>query len=217
MNKNKCLSCNKLIIGKRKFCNMECYTVYKRKNQVEKTCTYCNKKFAASIKRSNEVSHCSRRCYIDEANNAGKRCCKDCGILKPIEEFNTHNKTKEIRRRYCIKCEKKRVKSRSILPKQRWANAKRRSAKSGEIWEIPLEVYVKIINARCHYCDGKLNPTGCGLDRKDNELGYVIENVVPCCRECNTVKNHFFTYQEMILLSITIKKIKKERSHSNRK
>lgn len=95
------------------------------------------------------------------------------------------------------------------MPKQRWANAKRRSAKSGEIWEIPLEVYVKIINARCHYCDGKLNPTGCGLDRKDNELGYVIENVVPCCRECNTVKNHFFTYQEMILLSITIKKNQK--------
>jgi hypothetical protein len=196
---------------------MKCYTVYKRKNQVEKTCTYCNKKFAVSIKRSKEVSHCSRRCYIDEANNAGKRCCKDCGVLKSIEEFNAHNKTKEIRRRYCIECEKKRIKSRSMLPKQRWANARRRSARSGETWEIPLETYVKIISKRCHYCNGELNPTGCGLDRKDNEIGYLTENVVPCCKECNIIKNQFFTYKEMLLLSMTIKKIKKERSHSNRK
>lgn len=212
---NKCKNCNKEITASKRFCDVACYNLYKKTNQVELTCTFCNKKFSVSKKRSEEVSHCSRKCYIQSANEAGQRICKDCKQLKPIEQFNTHSPAKAIRRRYCIECEKKRVRTRATIPKERWNSAKRRAAKSGEVWDISLESFETLLLQPCHYCDGVLNPTGCGLDRKNNEVGYTLENVVPCCQQCNIVKNHFFTYEEMMTLAVTIRQIKNNRMVSN--
>ena len=57
--------------------------------------------------------------------------------------------------------------------------------------------YINIITeATCFYCYGELPLSSYGLDRKDNDIGYTIENVVPCCKECNTSKNCYFTHQE---------------------
>jgi hypothetical protein len=109
-------------------------------------------------------------------------------------------------------CEKNRVKIRSKLPKERWASAKRRASKYNEIWEISLEIFTILISQQCHYCGGPLNPTGCGLDRKDNNEGYKEINVVPCCRQCNIVKNSFFTYDEMNLLAPALEKIREKRN-----
>lgn len=37
---------------------------------------------------------------------------------------------------------------------------------------------------------GESNSCGCnGIDRKDNQLGYEILNVVSCCKICNIAKN----------------------------
>lgn len=36
-----------------------------------------------------------------------------------------------------------------------------------------------------------------GLDRKDNSLGYIIDNVLPCCGDCNKVRNTVLTVEEM--------------------
>lgn len=38
-----------------------------------------------------------------------------------------------------------------------------------------------------------------------------MDNVVPCCIECNTTRNNYFTYQEMKILGKTIKEIKDNR------
>jgi hypothetical protein len=51
----------------------------------------------------------------------------------------------------------------------------------------------------CHYCgvspsmvrvlpSGRGAFTYNGLDRVDNTLGYMLENVVPCCKTCNIAK-----------------------------
>ena len=37
-----------------------------------------------------------------------------------------------------------------------------------------------------------------GIDRKCNSLGYIIENCVPCCRVCNSVKGEHLTFDEML-------------------
>lgn len=192
---------------------MDCYTAYKRKHQVQLTCTWCEKEFSVSKNRSGSISHCSRKCYVQSANHCGKRICKDCKQAKAIEEFNTHSPAKNIRRRYCKECENKRVKTRSQTAKTRWKHSQGRSAKSGEVWEIPFEQYVEMLKQKCHYCNDDLNLTGCGLDRKDNEVGYIVGNVVPCCRQCNTVKNCFFSYEEMIELATVIRQIKARRNN----
>jgi 5-methylcytosine-specific restriction endonuclease McrA len=42
-------------------------------------------------------------------------------------------------------------------------------------------------NGTCHYCGNKI--IGVGLDRIDSSIGYTIENCVPCCKDCNIMKN----------------------------
>jgi hypothetical protein len=50
----------------------------------------------------------------------------------------------------------------------------------------------------CHYCGGMLlDETGCGLDRRNNSIGYTIENVLPCCGVCNQIRNVHLTVKEM--------------------
>jgi hypothetical protein len=52
----------------------------------------------------------------------------------------------------------------------------------------------------CHYCGNYIGDGGYGLDRKDSNLGYTLENIVPCCRECNITKMDKLSYEEMLNL-----------------
>lgn len=67
-----------------------------------------------------------------------------------------------------------------------------------------------IIYKPCFYCgvepknkhrvirfDGDVFVVYNGIDRVDNSIGYTLENVVPCCRRCNSAKNNM-TYEEFV-------------------
>lgn len=62
-----------------------------------------------------------------------------------------------------------------------------------------------ILTQKCVYC-GDDKRIGC--DRIDNNKGHTADNVVPCCVECNTARNNYFTYEEMKMLGKVIRKIK---------
>ena len=62
---------------------------------------------------------------------------------------------------------------------------------------VTLSEFRELLQKACAYCGFDLNETGCGLDRMDNALGYVIENVAPCCHVCNQAKSDFFSADEM--------------------
>jgi len=40
----------------------------------------------------------------------------------------------------------------------------------------------------CYFCDDPPEPLN-GIDRFDNDLGYTLDNCVPCCSFCNVAKN----------------------------
>jgi hypothetical protein len=50
---------------------------------------------------------------------------------------------------------------------------------------ISEEEFEAITSLSCHYC-GEIAPNG--IDRIDNKVGYVKENLVPCCSLCNRMK-----------------------------
>lgn len=67
------------------------------------------------------------------------------------------------------------------------------------VFEISEEDFRILTSSRCHYCDclpyaiEKGRDIGYeyvynGLDRVDNEKGYMLSNVVPCCKKCNQAK-----------------------------
>jgi alkylhydroperoxidase family enzyme len=62
-------------------------------------------------------------------------------------------------------------------------------------WELSLEQFKELSQGSCHYCG--LPPERAtlvgkelrnGIDRVDNNLGYVRTNCVSCCATCNSMK-----------------------------
>ena len=75
------------------------------------------------------------------------------------------------------------------------ASAKER----GYEWQLGREQVLYLTKLPCHYCGaepshmlGRGDHNGHyiynGLDRVDNDKGYLPENVVPCCKHCNRSK-----------------------------
>lgn len=80
----------------------------------------------------------------------------------------------------------------TILPKAKVA-AKNR----GLSWNITLEQLTEIRNNPCTYCGGSLPQFAPGLDRINNDIGYEIDNVLPCCSDCNRHRNSTWSVEEM--------------------
>jgi 5-methylcytosine-specific restriction endonuclease McrA len=58
----------------------------------------------------------------------------------------------------------------------------------GIIFDISIEDFDKLVSQSCTYCG---DPKSGGLDKIDCKGDYVLNNVVPCCKQCNIMK---FTY-----------------------
>lgn len=85
--------------------------------------------------------------------------------------------TLEYRRQYR---KKRRKTPEGKLERYRYG-AKRR----GLCFELTKEQFVSILMETCHYCGGD---EGVGVDRKDNHIGYIPTNCIPCCTMCNRMK-----------------------------
>jgi hypothetical protein len=63
-------------------------------------------------------------------------------------------------------------------------------------YTLSLEEFTSLVTQKCYYCNnlgtssvGKyLKNRYCGIDRKDNNIGYILENCVACCKTCNFMK-----------------------------
>ena len=76
-------------------------------------------------------------------------------------------------------------------------NANKRKIK----FDLTKKQFKEITQSNCYYCGAKPSNIAkypgyngdCiynGLDRVDNNKGYTIDNVVPCCKRCNYAKNN---------------------------
>lgn len=67
---------------------------------------------------------------------------------------------------------------------------KNRADKKGLQFDLSTAKFKEISSGPCHYCTKQNTSTHTnGTDRKDNNIGYTIENSLPCCRECNSMKS----------------------------
>lgn len=63
-----------------------------------------------------------------------------------------------------------------------------------------------VFSKECIYCGEKdWNKLGC--DRIDNSKPHIKDNVVPCCKRCNTIKSNKFTVDEMKEIGAVIRRI----------
>jgi len=132
--------------------------------------------------------------------------CKEC-IRQRMRRYRADNpeKCRERNKMWYLKnIEKMRKydkKRRELHPEynrnnsRRWRKECKDKASYGSIkngararnleFNITYEEYLDFFNKPCVYCG---RPNQSGLDRVDNERGYVIGNIVTCCKDCNVMK-----------------------------
>jgi hypothetical protein len=93
-----------------------------------------------------------------------------------------------------------------------WFNKLYKTYKNGAVsrnysFELSEQDFERLTKQNCHYCNAVPNTVMCvnyrylndenehgryiynGIDRKNNKLGYTIENSVSCCKICNRAKS----------------------------
>jgi hypothetical protein len=74
-------------------------------------------------------------------------------------------------------------------PVGRWKKYITDAKRRGVNFELSQEEFLSFNGKSCEYCGSELDTIR--LDRVDNNLGYLLENVVPCCFKCNSFKHTF--------------------------
>lgn len=80
----------------------------------------------------------------------------------------------------------KRVKAYSQTLGGRYRDYKDSAKERGLCFELTMEELGIYIEMDCFYCGLK----GGGIDRYDNDKGYIVENCVSCCKHCNYAKRN---------------------------
>lgn len=144
---------------------------------------------------------------LEDCNKA--KICSKCKINQPLtfEFWNKAINTKDGFTSRCKKCDKVRFKNyynkelsnirqrHKAEPSYVFSHVKDMAKKRNLIFNIDLEYYIKNLFMKdCHYCGGK---TKGWLDRvnNDKEIGYIIDNVVSCCENCNRAKGTLSSHE----------------------
>jgi hypothetical protein len=106
-----------------------------------------------------------------------------------------YNKQAQYKYHQSIKGKANRAKTERS-PRGRYRAATYKAKTHRQEWSISREEYEKLIQQGCYYCEKSLHPTGIGLDRLNNDMGYSPTNVVPCCTGCNMLRGDRLTPEE---------------------
>ena len=91
---------------------------------------------------------------------------------------------REYSKKYYQALEEKPYKTATARYRTYKCSAKRR----GIIFEMSKEQFFTLIETHCNYCGATKD---LGVDRVDNNKGYIKGNIVGCCGTCNFMKRDF--------------------------
>lgn len=125
------------------------------------------------------------------------RC--DCGIEKDVRIEGVVNSLQ-------FSCGCTRKKSANSAQRKMFTNYKNGALNRDYEFNLTEEQFINISTEKCHYCGSEPNNekemygdvfTLNGIDRKDNSIGYTVDNSLPCCTVCNRAKG-VLGYQDFI-------------------
>jgi ATP-dependent Clp protease protease subunit len=141
-------------------------------------------------------------------NNEIKNCIS-CGSDKNVRHQGPR----------CVNCYRKEInpaildrikayrKAKGATTTDRFHKGKTEAKLRKIVWNLSKEEFAELNSKPCFYCGGPLPTNGVGLDRISNEktIGYVKENVVPCCGICNSIRGDKLTVSETIAAVHSVK------------
>ena len=123
---------------------------------------------------------------IEVEKDESKKVCKDYirGCKNVLEKIISGKQNKQER---CNNCRYK----------YHYKHYQYGAQKRNLVFEIEKEFFYEFIKNKCEYC-GMIGHYGWnGIDRSDNNKGYTMDNIVPCCSMCNKIKRKY-TVDEFI-------------------
>ena len=152
-----------------------------------------------------KCEHCLHKSRInDRKANDKKRqdsnLCLDCGRTL-TEEIQAKGKHDKLLRR-CVPCYTKLQAQESKRPERErnykaeaftnkhviWNHYVKGAKNRGIHFVLSKKHFQELIVKPCFYCNHQKAGEVNGIDRIDNQKGYIEDNVVPCCETCNVLK-----------------------------
>jgi len=114
-------------------------------------------------------------------------CARHITFL-PVSQFSKG----QLRRRgsLCIDC----MRTRRWRPNERFQSTRSQARERGITFDLTVAEFSRLVSQPCVYGDG----TRVGLDRINNERGYISGNCVPCCYKHNLIKGKWFSFDDML-------------------
>jgi len=170
-----------------KYCDIArgCYTVLA---DHEAKCTRCLHRSRINDRKANDKKR------------QDPNLCLDCG-RKLTEEIRAKGKHDKPLRR-CVPCYEKLLKQEQSRPKRErnfkaeaftnkhviWNHYVKGAKKRGIHFFLSKTQFQELIVQPCFYCGYHIMEEVNGIDRLDNQKGYIDDNVVSCCETCNVLK-----------------------------
>lgn len=211
MQVKKCLYCGKEFEDKsdnksKIYCNNNCgkkYRLLQKNPIIERHCSFCGSKFLPKNRRQKNCSiSCKKKNWRKNINPEAEKEISKRARGKRKNNEKLHN----------IDLEKQRI-SR-VTPRRKYSQIKTTAKERDYVFHISFDNYVEYFwDKPCYYCHD--NTVG-GIDRIDNNFGYIDGNCVPCCRACNIGKS-IYSYDDFINRCKKITQIHSHNTNENKK
>lgn len=118
------------------------------------------------------------------------RICCGCKKSFPLTKkyFHKHKYGGDGFRYLCKRCNNLASKNWYYLPRGKYLSYKKDALRRNIKWNLSFEEFNQFWQKPCYYCKTKIKTIG--LDRVNNQEGYIKNNIVPCCMGCNRAKSY---------------------------
>ena len=145
------------------------------------------KKKCSTCKKEKELKHFGK---YNKTKDGYQYNCKICSC-KHTRQYYKNNREKVLAyNKEYTKCNSELIKHKYKIynqsPNGKYSMYKKAAKKDGREFKLSLDEFQSFWQKNCYYCNSKIQTIG--LDRINNNLGYVIDNIVPCCTVCNKMK-----------------------------
>jgi hypothetical protein len=117
------------------------------------------------------------RVELSEFRSAMSRYCPRCRDVV----------RKESQAKYRERAKLKRLRNPVFQAKSQFKKYKYTAPRRGLVFDLTVDDFVSAVDKPCYYCGQDYH--GVGFDRVSNDVGYITENIVPCCEKCNRMKH----------------------------
>jgi ribosomal protein S27E len=130
------------------------------------------------------------------SNGVCGSCCRlkpDAEVIEAMRKQRNTPESKKKQKQWIVSWKNKNANyaeeyRRKNKEKYKFNTYKYGAMRRGLSFDLSIEDFLTFWQKPCQYCGDEIKTIG--LDRIDNDIGYVLSNVAPCCSQCNRAKNN---------------------------